>query len=791
MSFLKFLIGWPLTIAAFFFIVKLIAPQAPALIASANQINISLFIHGILSFIIFYFLRSYVWHRLIRGLDYHIPFKKSAYLWAASELKRYIPGNIWSFLTRTVIFAQQGVKKKDIAKSLIIEGELFVLGSLIISILSLPFILDISFASPLGIFAIVLLALVIKVYIFNQRLLKFLPPKISATVGFICPSYKPLENASQVALSATALFFFGLGNYFVIGSLLPLHPQLVWQLTGFFVLAFLAGYLSIITPAGFGVREGIVIYGLSKIASLSAAGFAALFSRLVLIISELIFVALVWIWYETGRSIVLGKTKITKVEKWIASNKHEAFVIFLMTVYTIYFTTTSFLRYDNFYTGRFDLGNMVQTVWNTVHGNIFTLTNPNATETVSRLAFHGDFILILLAPFYTLWPDPKILLLIQTVVLTLGAFFVYLISLHILKNKNISVTFAFAYLINPSLQLTNLYDFHAVTLATTFLLATYYFYLKKKYRHFVIFAVLAALCKEHLWLIIALFGGLVIIRQKKFLLGTIVASLSIAMFYFLIWHGIPGALGSQHFALSYYSDFGESPTSVVKSIILSPHKIFALIFEPSRFNYLTQLFSPLGYLSLLAPLFLIFAGPDFLVNLLSNNAQLHQIYYQYTATITPFLFIAAINGVGVMMHMAYGIWHIEKTKNHLLYAISYILVTCLIAAYQFGPMPGSHNPNITMLTEPLPNREYIDSFLSHIPEDFSVAASNNIGSHLSERQNIYVVPQGIDKADIVLLLLTDQWTFKTDTELVEKLKRDPRYVLIAEQNVFVAFLRKR
>src|SRR5262249_16630850 len=150
----------------------------------------------------------------------------------------------------------------------------------------------------------------------------------------------------------------------------------------------------------------------------------------------------------------------------------------------------------------------------------------------------------------------------------------------------LALVFAFVYLINPSVQRANIYDFHAVTFVTTFLLATYYFFLKKRYTLFVIFAILAALCKENIWLIIAIFGILVFFMEKKRILGTILFFFSLGMFYFLFWYAIPQTLGSQHFALSYLSDFGDSPTKVVKSIILSPDKVLFTLFEPSRHDYL-------------------------------------------------------------------------------------------------------------------------------------------------------------------------------------------------------------
>ncbi len=527
-------------------------------------------------------------------------------------------------------------------------------------------------------------------------------------------------------------------------------------------------------PAGLGVREGILTIGLSKILSLSQAGFAALLTRIILVFSELFFILLTTIWTK------MNSQKIRQLEKFIANHPQESILICLSIIYTAYFAIVSFLRYDNFYTGRFDLGNMAQTVWNTTQGRIFTLTDPNGTDIVSRLAFHADFILILLAPFYSIWSNPKILLLIQTLIVAGGAFFVFSIAKDILKNKNLALIFSFMYLINPSVQRVNIYDFHAVALATFFLLGTFYFYKKKKYIYFLIFALFAALTKEQIWAIIALFGIFIFVFQRKKALGLSIFIASSAIFYFLIWHAIPNALGSSHFALKYYSEFGDSPGNIISSIIFSPRKIFGILFEQSRLTYLNQLFLPVGFLSLLAPLNLLFALPDLLINLLSNNPHLHQIYYQYTAAITPFIFITAIYGIGVIR---------KKFKLSNTLSIIYLLSVSLIGAYMYGPLPGARGANLDMFRPPS-EKKHIENYLSSIPVTYSIAATNNIGSHLSHRERIYTVPQGMDEADMVIFLLTNPYKIKTEKEMVEKLKQNSNYVIDIEKNNFIVFRKK-
>ena len=349
--------------------------------------------------------------------------------------------------------------------------------------------------------------------------------------------------------------------------------------------------------------------------------------------------------YKFIKNIPLKRYFKTRIPRKLRIYWQEAFLAFLAISYFSYFTLASFLRYTNFYTGKFDLGNMSQTVWNTIHGNFFMLTDPNGTAEISRLGVHGDLILILLSPFYLIWEDPRMLLLIQTLVLSLGGIFVYAIAKEVLRNKTLSLVFAFAYYLSPAVGWTNLYDFHAVTLATTFLLGGFYFILKQKFVTGVIFLLLAGITKEQIWAINVLFGLYLFFIGKQKNLGSLLAVFSAAVFYVLFWVAIPVASGGQHFALGFFEQFGSTPGEVVRNILISPVDVLQVVTSPERLDYLNKLFQPLGFLSIFGFPFLIFAGPDLSINLLSSFSPMHQIYYQYSAGITPFIFISAIYGV--------------------------------------------------------------------------------------------------------------------------------------------------
>ncbi|MEK7502173.1 MAG: alpha/beta fold hydrolase [Patescibacteria group bacterium] len=778
LSFIKFLIGWPISIVAIFFIVRIIFSQFNLVTPYIKTPTLFPFIAGVVCFILFYFGRAFVWKKLLEERGHNIEFKEVSFLWGLSELKRFVPGNIWSFLGRAFSFSKKGVDNKTVISLIFAEIGLFVIASLLLSLFSIQFILPYVFSIhtysifviPLITFSTFLTALI---FIFNKNY--FNKSRLKFLKNFL-PNFNPYTNFVLLSITVVSLFFFGLGTFLTIASVVYLPVNFILPLIGFFVLSLFIGFLSFVTPMGLGVREGIISIGLSQILTLQAAGFAAIFARIVLILSEIIFILLATFW----KNIKGGK--FLKIENYIKNHLHEIILLLMIAAYIMYFLGASFLRYDNFFTGRFDLGNMDQAVWNTIHGRIFKITDPNGTDIISRLSFHADFLLILISPLYLIWSHPKMLLLLQSVVLGSGALFVYLISKNVLKNKNISLAFSLAYLLNPSLQFANLYDFHPVTLATAFLLGAFYFLIKKRHLWLSIFLILAALTKEQVWVIASLFGIYLFFVDKKRFLGILLTVFSLSVFYYLIAKAIPMARGAQHFALSYYSDFGESPLVIIRNIFLSPGKIIETLLHKEQLIYLIRIFSPLGFLSLFYPMILVFTLPDFFINLLSNNSQLREIYYQYTAAITPFIFISAIYGVSILRK--------RFSQLPLKFFTWYLLIAAILGAYYIGPLPGSKNPGISMFTRQLAERKIISEFLEGIPPQFSIASTNNLGSHLSRRQKIYTIPVGIDKADMIVFLLNDpfaQPSLKTQIEIAKKMKKDKNYIQVFKQGDFIVF----
>ncbi len=81
----------------------------------------------------------------------------------------------------------------------------------------------------------------------------------------------------------------------------------------------------------------------------------------------------------------------------------------------------AYLKYRNYDVGRYDLGNMVQAVYNTAHGRFLEITtNDMAPRQMSRLGSHVDPILALFALPWLVWPSPVMLLTLQSVIVAAG-----------------------------------------------------------------------------------------------------------------------------------------------------------------------------------------------------------------------------------------------------------------------------------------------------------------------------------------------------------------------------------
>src|SRR5579862_2041629 len=203
--------------------------------------------------------------------------------------------------------------------------------------------------------------------------------------------------------------------------------------------------------------------------------------------------------------------------------------------YTVFVGVRAVTRFTNYHADAFDMGNIDQAVWNTLHGHPFRFTNRGNDDfnAPTRLSIHVEPILLLIAPLYLIYSGPPTLIITQTVAQALGAIPLFALSLRRLPGRPlIGVAFVFSYLMSPLLLGAALWDFHAVALAAPLLLWALWALDARRYGWFLVAAVLAAATKEDVGLSVALLGAVFALwpgrtpRQRWF--GGLVALCSLA-----------------------------------------------------------------------------------------------------------------------------------------------------------------------------------------------------------------------------------------------------------------------
>ncbi len=341
-------------------------------------------------------------------------------------------------------------------------------------------------------------------------------------------------------------------------------------------------------------------------------------------------------------------------------------LVVAMLAYLVWMSYETVLRYDTFKATAFDLGNMDQAIWNTLHGRLFQFTNQGADwyGPPTRLGFHVEPILLPVSLLYLFHADPRILLVFQTLVLALGALPVFLLTRRTIPEwPLLAPVMVVAYLLAPALLGLNLFDFHPLALATPLLLYAVLALEQKRYSWFLVACILASACKEEVPLVVACLGILVIWKYKLPRLGLVLilgGSLwSLIAFKVVMPHFDPGAQSNNFWYR--YEDLGSSPGVAIVNLLLHPWLIFTLLLTLNRLYYLASLFRSTGFLALLAPEWLIPAIPNLAVNLFSFDALLNSGVYHYNASIIPFVIIAAIHGIRRLLDTWYQ-WRDEEEK---------------------------------------------------------------------------------------------------------------------------------
>jgi len=408
-------------------------------------------------------------------------------------------------------------------------------------------------------------------------------------------------------------------------------------------------------------------------------------------------------------------------------------VAILAVVYAAVYSWLAIRRHEAFQSHAFDLGNMDQAVWNTLHGHLLRFTDMAVGNHVltTRLAIHVEPTLVLLAPLYLIHSGPETLLVVQAVVVSSGACAAYLLARRASLSPWVSLVFPIAYELHPSLQNALLDDFHAVTLSAALLLWALYFAFTGSTAGFAISAVLAAGTKENVGLLIAMIGVALVLRGCR--AGWAALVLGIAWFLIAVQIIIPAFNPGGSPYLGRYSYLGHGLWGIARSVVTNPGLVLGTLLSPARLGYLGDLLSPLAFVPVLGLPVLLLATPSLAINMLSADPRMYSGFYQYSAEILPFVVAAGIAAVSLCARLKG-----QTTRRVVSGTLAgLILVASAVSTYIYGFSPLASG---FVIPSAGPHQAIEQRILASIPADAVVSAADEIEPHVSDRQTVYMLP---------------------------------------------------
>jgi uncharacterized membrane protein len=436
--------------------------------------------------------------------------------------------------------------------------------------------------------------------------------------------------------------------------------------------------------------------------------------------------------------------------------RSDYFILFLIaSIYVIIVSTLALSRHHTFGTNAWDLGIYSQSLYSTLnHGKILYYTAELAGNPAGSLfGIHFSPFLFLLVPVYAIYQNPVTLLILRPIAISIGLIPLYwIIRDQQLNNRLLTFFLATIYLVYPPIT-TPLSNFDVeVFLPALFLFAIHYFR-KGKLLHSYIFVALALMVNEFVPLIVMamavyvflsdrkeIFNGLRSRKLTKNAIFSITLLLSGLLFFNLASAVItafnPNALSTKW----EWGELGTSPGEIITNVLTNPAKTINIFFNngQSKFVYITSLFGPLAFLSFLDPLTLIMTLPWLMASLLSINPLYYAIGTQYPAFVSPFLFVAAINGIKKLVNIS---------SRGMLRKIAFLMFITLLVSTLL--LPTGDYFSVTKA------EETTRMALNEIPSTASVSVMPEVYPHLCNRLEVY--PYFKSGVDYVLFNIYSWW----------------------------------
>ena len=458
-------------------------------------------------------------------------------------------------------------------------------------------------------------------------------------------------------------------------------------------------------------------------------------------------------------------------------------VIGLIGLYILIIGGLALARHNALRSHAYDLGIFAQVLWNTSRGHLFQNT-VMVEHAENLLGQHFAPIFLLMVPIYWVWPDPRALLILQTVALALGALPLYWLARLKTGSRIAAILIAAAYLVAPAVHYVNFYDFHEIALVTPMLFFAVWFLETGRIRWLLAVLGFALLCREEVGFIVAAFGLALLVR-RHWIAGVASIVMGLGWTWAAVAHIIPYFQeATNYYFVVRYRPLGTTVADILTTVLTRPAFVLEyLTTGPRAFDrtaFLVRLAVPVGGLAILAPGILLLAAPTLGYLLLSDYREQYDIRSQYSAPIIPILFAATAVAIG----------RVSRRTTASIGIAGFVLVASLAATVQYGgtPIGRRHDPHQFAMSD---HARLGYSVMARIPAGASVSTQSPFIPHLANRRELYHFPY-VHGAEYVLVdAWASQWPLNSAewNRAQDELLANPAYQLISREDGYELFKR--
>ena len=262
--------------------------QGPEAYAAARDVGPAAAAGSFAAVLVGLLASALVWRALLADLGTRLPLRPATHVFFLGQLGKYVPGSVFAIAAQMELGRTHGASRSRVGTAGLLFLGVLVSAGLLTAAVALPLTSPEALDRSAGVLALLPVGLVL-----------LAPPVLSrlVAVGLRLLRRDPLERpltwrGTGAALGWALLMWAAYGLHLLLlvrtQDVAP-GPGLVALSTGAYALAWTAGFLVGVAPAGAGVREAALVLALSPVLDRAPALALAVLSRVLMTLGDLVW----------------------------------------------------------------------------------------------------------------------------------------------------------------------------------------------------------------------------------------------------------------------------------------------------------------------------------------------------------------------------------------------------------------------------------------------------------------------------------------------------------------------